>query len=208
MKTILITIAMALASFFSSAQLKGSGKTINKTYDYQSFDKVFFDDLDGKLEIEVGKPYSVSITIDDNLLPLLSVVENEFKKGLTISLKGNRNNKMYIEDTKIKVIITMPYLTEVSNNGNSGLIVTNINSENFKSENPVNGSTTLSGIVDHLDVLCKGNGNLSATQLQAKKATVVCRGNGNAKVNVSNEIEMTKSGNGNIINIGKAKVIQ
>ena len=102
----------------------------------------------------------------------------------------------------------MPYLTEVSNNGNSGLIVTNINSENFKSENPVNGSTTLSGIVDHLDVLCKGNGNLSATQLQAKNATVVCRGNGNAKVNVSNEIEMTKSGNGNIINIGKAKVIQ
>lgn len=208
MKTIIITLAMALITFLSSAQLKGSGKTVTKNYDYKNFDKIYFDDLDGKLEVEVGKPFSVSITIDDNLLPLLSVVENEFKKGLTISLKGNRNNKMYIEDTKIKVIITVPYLSEVSNNGNSGLIVTNINSKNFKSENPVNGSTTLSGIVDHLDVLCKGNGNLSATQLQAKKATVVCRGNGNAKVNVSNEIEMTKSGNGNIINIGKAKVIQ
>ncbi|WP_264522390.1 DUF2807 domain-containing protein [Flavobacterium sp. N1994] len=207
MKTILITIAMTLVTILSSAQLKGSGKTITKTYDYQNFDKVFFDDLDGNLQIEVGKPFSISITIDDNLINLLSVIEDSSKKGLTISLKGNRNNKLYIEDTKIKVTITMPFLSEVSNNGNSGLNVTNINSKNFKSINPVNGSTTLSGIVDNLEVLCKGNGNLNATKLQAKKAIIVCKGNGNAKVNVSNEIKQTRSGNGNIQNIGSAKAI-
>lgn len=207
MKTIIITIAMTLVSLLATAQLKGSGKTITKTYEYQNFDKVFFDDLDGKLEIEVGKPFSILITIDDNLINLLSVVENSSKKGLTISLKGNQNNKLYIEDTKIKVIITVPFLSEVSNNGNAELIVTNINSKNFKSENPVNGSTTLSGNVDNLEVFCKGNGNLYATKLQVKKALIFCRGNGNVKVNVSDEIEQTRSGNGNIQNIGTAKGI-
>jgi Putative auto-transporter adhesin, head GIN domain len=95
----------------------------------------------------------------------------------------------------------MPFLAEISNNGNSGLIVSNINSKNFKSENPVNGSTTLSGIVDNLEVICRGNGNLNATKLIAKNAKITCRGNGNAKVNAKTIIESNRSGNGNIENI-------
>jgi hypothetical protein len=204
MTKLIIAIVLTLTSTFANAQLKGSGKTVTKTYDYQNFNKVNFDDLDGKLEIEVGKPFSISITIDDNLEKLLSVLEASAEKTLTVSLKGNRNNKMYIEDTKIKVKITMPFLMEVSNNGNSGLSVTTINAENFKSNNPVNGSTTLSGIVDNLEISCRGNGNLYAEKLSAKNAVVICRGNGNAKLNVSTSIIGTVSGNGNIINYGKA----
>jgi hypothetical protein len=200
-KKSILLLAIFFTTFTTFSQLRGSGKTVTKTYDYQNFNKVNFDDLDGKLEIEVGKPFSISITIDDNLVNLLTLVENADEKQLTIALKGNRNNKMYIEDTKIKVLITMPFLAEISNNGNSGLIVSNINSKNFKSENPVNGSTTLSGIVDNLEVICRGNGNLNATKLIAKNAKITCRGNGNAKVNAKTIIESNRSGNGNIENI-------
>jgi Putative auto-transporter adhesin, head GIN domain len=52
-----------------------------------------------------------------------------------------------------------------------------------------------------LEVVCKGNGNLYATKLHAKKAKVICRGNGNAKVNVTGELEQIRSGNGNIQNV-------
>jgi Putative auto-transporter adhesin, head GIN domain len=201
MKNSILLLAILFTNFTSFSQLRGSGKTVTKTYDYQNFDKVNFNDLDGKLEIEVGKPFSISITIDDNLINLLTLVENTENKLLTISLKGNQNNKMYIEDTKIKVKITMPFLVEVSNNGNSGLTVTNINSKNFKSENPVNGSTTLFGIVDNLEVICRGNGNLNATKLITKTAKITCRGNGNAKVNAKIITETNRSGNGNIENV-------
>ena len=204
MKTIFMTLALSLITFFSSAQLRGSGKTITKTYDYHNFNKVNFDDLDGKLEIEVGKPFNITITIDDNLLNLLTLTENSEDKKLTIALKGNRKNNMYIENTKIKVVITMPFLTEVSNNGNSGLMVSKISSKNFKSVNPANGSTTLQGIAENLEVICRGNGNLFASKLITKNAKVTCRGNGNAKVNVSESLIQTKSGNGNIQNIGSA----
>ncbi len=202
-KNSIFLLAILFTSFTTFSQLRGSGKTITKTFDYQNFNKVNFDDLDGKHEIEVGKPFSISITIDDNLANLLTLVENADEKLLTVSLKGNRNNKMYIERTKISVKITMPFLAEVSNNGNSGLIVSNIKSKNFKSENPVNGSTTLSGIVDNLEVVCNGNGNLDATKLVAKNAKITCRGNGNARVNAIKITESNKSGNGNIENINQ-----
>ena len=205
MKTLMITIAAVLISMLSQAQLRGSGQTVTKTYDYQNFNKVNFDDLDGKLEIEVGKPFGISITIDDNLINLLTLIENSDEKLLTIALKGSRNNKMYIENTKIKVSITVPFLLEVSNNGNSRLVVTNMNSKNFKSINPVNGSTTLSGIVDNLEVICRGNGNFYADKLTTKNAKIICQGNGNAKVNVSDSVTGLASGNGNIQNIGNAQ---
>ena len=201
MKKSILLLAILFTSLTTFSQLRGSGKTVIKTYDYQNFNKVNFDDLDGKLEIEVGKPFGISITIDDNLVNLLTLVENFDDKQLTISLKGNRNNNKYIEDTQIKVKITMPFLAEVNNNGNSGLIVTNINSKNFKTENPVNGNTTLSGIVDNLEVICRGNGNLNATKLIVKNASITCRGNGNAKINAEKIIESNRSGNGNIQNV-------
>lgn len=201
MKNSILLLAIFFTSFSTFWQLQGSGKTVTKSFDYQNFNKVNFDNLDGNLEIEVGKPFSISITIDDNLVNLLTLIENSDDKLLTIALKGNRNNKMYIEDTKIKVLITMPFLLEVSNNGNSGFIVTNINSKNFKTENPVNGSTTLSGIVDYLEVKCSGNGNLNATKLIAKNAKITCCGNGNARVNAKTLIESNKYGNGNIQNV-------
>lgn len=201
MKNTILLLAILFTSFTTFSQLRGSGKTVTKTYDYQNFNKVTFDDLDGNIEIEVGKPFSISITIDDNLVNLLTLVENSNEKLLTIALKGNRNNKMYIEDTKIKVKITMPFLAEANNNGNSGLNVTNINSKNFKSENPVNGSTTLSGTVDNLEVVCKGNGNLDATKLIAKNTKITCRGNGNAKINSEKISESNRTGNGNITNV-------
>ena len=72
---LILAILMAFISTFANAQLRGSGKTITKTYDYQNFDKLSFQDLDGSIEVEVGKEYSISVTIDDNLFPLLSFEE-------------------------------------------------------------------------------------------------------------------------------------
>lgn len=200
MTKLIIAIVLALSSTFANAQLKGSGNTSTKTYDYTDFNKVNFNDLDGKLEIEVGKPFSITTTIDDNLSSLLTVIENSDQKQLTLALKGNRNNKMYIENTKIHRKITMPFLLEVSNNGNSSLTVTGIKSKSFKSINPVNGSTTLLGIVENLEVICRGNGNLNAEKLIAKNAKITCSGNGNARVNAATITESIQSGNGNIIN--------
>lgn len=56
MAKLIIAIVLTLTSTFANAQLKGSGKISTKNYDYKNFDKVNFEDLDGKIEVEIGKP--------------------------------------------------------------------------------------------------------------------------------------------------------
>lgn len=205
MKTIITTIAFSLASLLANAQLKGSGKTITKTYEYKNFDKVYFENLDGTLEVEIGKPFSITVTIDDNLVNIFSITENTAEHELTLSFKDNWNNKKYIENTNCKIKITMPEASVIKNIGNSNLVITNVIGRYFRIENTGNGDTKISGSTDSFDVVKSGNGNISAEKLIAKKADIKNTGNGDVTVNVSEELTAQLNGNGDVKNIGKAK---
>jgi hypothetical protein len=205
MTKLIIAIVLTLTSTFANAQLKGSGKISTKNYDYKNFDKVYFEDLDGKIEVQIGKSWSISVTIDDNLENLLSFSENVSENELTIQLKGNQNNQMYVEDTNLKIKITMPEAIVIKNTGNSDLIVKNIFGRYFRLENTGNGESKISGTVDFLDIIKTGNGDLNAENLIAKKGDLKSTGNGNLTAYVTYELTAKLSGNGDIINKGKAK---
>lgn len=205
MTKLIIAIVLTLTSTFANAQLKGSGKTITKTYNYKNFDKVYFENLDGKIEVEIGKPWSISVTIDDNLEPLLTFTENKSEYELKIQFKGNKNNQMYIENTNFKIKITMPEASVIKNTGNSDLVVKNVFGRYFRLENTGNGDSKIFGTIDSLDINKTGNGNVNSENLLAKKATLNSTGNGDLIVNTSEELSAKLTGNGDIINKGKAK---
>jgi len=201
---IILTIVLTITSIFAQAQLQGSGKTITTNYDYKNFDKVYLEDLDGKIEIEIGKPWSISVTIDDNLNNLLIFSENASEYELKIQFKDNKNNKKYIEKTNTKIKISMPEVSVIKNKGNSDLIVNNVFGRYFRLENTGNGDSKILGTIDVLDINKTGNGDVNAQNLIAKKATLYSTGNGNLTVNVSETLSAKVSGNGDIINKGKA----
>ncbi|RKS95008.1 putative autotransporter adhesin-like protein [Flavobacterium limicola] len=203
MKKIFFAIVLTITSF-ANAQLKGSGKIITKTFDYKNFDKVYFEDLDGKIEVEIGKPWSILITIDDNLESLLHLSENVSENELKIQFKGNKDNQMYVENNNSKIKITMPEASVIKNSGNSNLSVQNISGHYFKLENTGNGDSNISGTVDVLDIIKIGNGDVDASNLNVKKAELKSTGNGDLIVNVSETLSARLTGNGDIINTGKA----
>jgi hypothetical protein len=205
MTKLIIAVVLTLTSTFANAQLKGSGKTVTKTYDYKNFDKVNFENLDGKIEVEIGKPWSITVTIDDNLEPLLIFTENKSEKELKVQFKGNKYNQMYIENTNFKIKITMPEASVIKNTGNSDLVVKNIIGRYFRLENTGNGDSKISGTIDSLDINKTGNGDVNAENLIATIATLKSTGNGDLIVNVSEELSAKLTGNGDIINKGKAK---
>lgn len=205
MTKLIIAIVLTLTSTFANAQLKGSGKIITKNYDYKNFDKLTLEDLDGKIEVEIGKTWSISVTIDDNLENLLNFSENVSENELKIQFKGNKNNQMYIENTNLKIKITMPEASVIKNTGNCDLLVKNIVGRYFRLENTGNGDSKISGTIDVLDIVKTGNGDVIAENLLAKKANLKSTGNGNLIANISEELTAKLNGNGDIINKGKAK---
>ena len=183
--------------------LKGSGIVVTKTFDFKNFDSIELKDLDGKIEVEAGKPFSIQIAVDDNLEPLLLV--NEKNNSLTIELNKNKNNRRYVENSNIKILITLPQLSKVMQTGNTNTFIKNVENKNFVIKSRGNGNITVEGKAENIDIQRSGNGNVYAGKLIAKNATVVSTGNGNVKVNVSDIFIANGSGNGDIQNIGKAK---
>ena len=204
-KTMLSFCALFFLISISFAQLKGSGKIITKNYDYKNFSQLSLQDLDGKIEVQIGKEFNISVAVDDNLLPLLSFEENNSENELKIFFNNNINNMKYIEECHLKIIITMPKITKIKQRGNSSLIISNLKESNLKIENSGNGTAKFLGSVENLEILNKGNGSTLAKELTTKNAKIICSGNGNVYVNISAELTGKATGNSNIINYGIAK---
>lgn len=204
---ILITLAFSsVALFAQKGPLKGSGKIISQKFDFKDFDKVSFEDFDGIIDVEIGKPFSIHVEINDNLAPLLSVTKENKEGTLTVSLKNNLNGRLYLEDTHIKIHVSLPEASEIQHRGNTNLTVKGILGRYFRLKHSGNGDIYLAGKIDELDIQKSGNGNVDARNLNAKTAKVKCFGNGNVVVNAQITLSATGAGNGNVIQVGTGTI--
>lgn len=198
---LLLSLSVSVART-QNGPLTGSGKIISKSYSYVNFDKIGLYDLSGKVEVQAGKPFSISIDIDDNLEPLLDVAMQN--NTLLIKLKGNRNNKLYIENTHIRINISLPQISCIQHRGNTGIVVNGILGKQFQLQQSGNGNIKLAGTIEALNITKSGNGNVIAENVKAKLVTVQSAGNGNVTVNAATTFKANGSGNGYIKNIGSA----
>lgn len=196
---IVLSVSVGLAQ---RGPLRGSGKLVTRSFDYNDFDKLTLRDLNGEIEVVAGKPFSVVVVIDDNLESLLQVISAN--GVLTVELKGNKNNKMYIEDTHIKIKIALPVISVLDHSGNTNLQVAGIAGRYFRIRHDGNGDVMIKGTIEELDMSNSGNGEMNAAFLQAQKANITKRGNGDVIVNAAAQLQVAASGNGDVINMGSA----
>lgn len=180
--------------------LTGSGKIAEQTYPLNGFDKLHLENLAGRVEVEIGRPFSVSIAIDDNLQPLLQT--GVLNGVLKVALKGNERNKLYIENTGIVVKISMPEISVLEHTGNSQLTVNGITGRYFRIKNTGNGNARVTGAIDELDIIKTGNGDINARYLVAKMVKLTTEGNGDVTINTNARFTASLSGNGNVTNYG------
>ena len=208
MKHLIILTFVILSTTFNNtfAQKKpllGSGKIERITYTKIGYDKINLKDFEGKIEIVLGKSHNIVIDIDDNLAKLVTFELDSDENELTVSISGNKNGKLYLEDRSSKIVINMPEASVIRHRGNSNMIITQIKGRYFRLEHQGNGDVRLSGKIAELDISKTGNGSIFAENLLSNSANINSIGNGDVKINASESFYVKGAGNGDMIQFGK-----
>lgn len=192
-----------LALFFVSQITKAQSDL--KTYEFKDFDKVQIENINGEVEIEIGKSFSITVTGKDNAQEHVKINKSEDKLLVKLDSKFESDWK----NRKVaKVKIVMPEISKLFNFSNADVSVLNFIGRYLGIENKGNGNLTIAGsLVDQIEIKNNGNGNVETKNIIAKKVDISKSGNGDVNIRTDNDFNVEMAGNGDIVNYGKGKAI-
>lgn len=182
-------------SFFKS--IKGSGVTKVEKRDVAGFKKI---DVSGAIEVEIAaqKDFGVEVEADDNLLEYVKTeVDGDTLKIYTKSRIWKHN--------KIRVVISMPELTEAEVSGVSTITANNIKTDSFKLDVSGASKIEINGEAKDLKIEASGTSKINAENLRVANADVEVSGATSVTVNATEEVKAEASGASKINYVGEPK---
>jgi hypothetical protein len=181
-------------------QLEGSGIMKTEIRPVETFTAITLSELESSLlVIEQTGEESLSITADDNLLPLFT---STVKDG-TLRLSVAKGNSFHGKRPTYK--ITVNDLRALKIQGGAAIEASKLDGDglSISVEGAIVGK--MSGRVDDLTIEIKGGGILNAGELKAKRSKVIMQGAGQVTINASDRLDGEVSGAGMIWYIGSPK---
>jgi len=179
----------------------GSGKQATEQRPVSDINSVVLANS-GTLFVEYGANESLSVTADDNILPLLT--SNVAGGRLTLGTQPNTSITSY---NPIIYHLTVKDLNalEISGSGDASLAGVNADNMNFRISG--SGSLTATGTTKDQDVSISGSGSYNGDNLDTQQAAVAVLGSGSAVVKVSDSLKVNVSGSGSVTYIGNPKLV-
>lgn len=182
--------------------VSGSGNVVTETREVSGFTAVTLQGF-GKVIIDQNGSESLTITADDNFMPYLQTAV----RGNTLYI-SNTDRTTFTNVTEMTFRISAAALNAVELSGAGSLEISNLNTENWRVKLPGAGSITVSGQTNSQTVELSGAGSYNAADLVSQQATITSSGAGTAVVQVSDSLDVTISGLGNVEYIGNPTVTQ
>lgn len=209
MKKLFVLLIACMAIVTVQAQdkaLRGSGILTERTISLNGFDKIDLQGVNGKIVIEIGKPFSIVLKVDDNLDSLIRF-EKLNENRLRIALWVPRPYTWLME-SHITIHITMPEISVFSNQSNADVLINGLMGRYLRISNQGNGDVRVRGtVVDELDIVNNGNGDVVTDELPSKKAALDKSGNGNVTLRTNENFRVRMAGNGDVLNKGTGRAI-
>lgn len=180
--------------------VQGSGVAKTDSREVGTFHQIALEGA-ADLTVKVGPEPSVSITADDNLIPLITTsVENG---ELTISTKESTSTQL-----GIKVAITVPSLDKVEIRGAGDVHVEGVHGPRFMASIQGAGDLKVLGKVDESAADIAGAGDIDFTGLIAKNSSISIAGSGDVKTYATGTLKAAIRGSGEIGYLGHPKSVE
>ena len=188
MKTLLTTLAFVLplslyaqdVPYTAANELRGSGRIVDEAIPVKPIERVIIEQFPASVTVNTGAiDPSVQIGIDDNLLSLIRYVNDN--GTLTLSFKEPAGK--WVNKATITITINAPGLTQLTSRSNSDVLVAGLRGAQFNLTNDANGTVTLLGTVETINILSQANGTINADKLPVQQANVVTKANATVRIN-------------------------
>lgn len=184
----------------NSWPIKGSGQIRSETRALADFDSIELEDS-SDLQIMIGDRFAVTVTADDNLLPLIGTEVHGHR--LSIGPKGS-----YRTRHSPKIAIQLPRLQALQISGSGDVDIGGLNDGALKLAIDGSGDIKARGAVDQLTLSIQGSGDINADAVTADRVDVEIDGSGDATVFAAKALNAVINGSGDITYRGSGAVVQ
>jgi Putative auto-transporter adhesin, head GIN domain len=182
-------------------KIEGSGTMKTEIRPVETFTAITLSDIESSLlVIERTGEESLSVTAEDNLLPLFT---STVKDGM-LRLSLAKGNSFHGKRPTYK--ITVNDLRALHIQGGAAIEASKLEGDRLSISVEGAAGGSLAGRVDNLIISIRGAGAISAGELKAKRAKVTVQGAGQVTVNASEELDGEVSGAGMIWYVGSPKL--
>lgn len=219
MKNVFICFLITVI-FSACTGISGSGNIVKETRNVGDFTGISAS-VSTEVEVRIGATISVVVEADDNII---SLVETEVQNGiLKIGLESNTSTN----NTHIKVIVTAPYLSEITASSSADVTVVDllrydgnlkleatssasikvkVNTSNIEAKVSSSGSIQLSGNATTADFSANSSGDIAAFKLECETVAASASSSGDIEVYALKNLKAKASSSGSITYKGNANV--
>lgn len=202
-------------------RIVGSGVEKTETRDVTGFHSITLD-VEAQLELRQGDVEALSVTGDDNIVPLIeTAVENG---ALKIRWAGRHNYSVHYKNLRIAVSARNIDGLSLAGSGDmhaaklkagelratiggsGNMTIDELDATSLKVSLSGSGDFTVAGKVDSLDVAVSGSGDVTASRLEARTAKVALQGSGDVALWARESLNAAVSGSGDVTYSGRPKV--
>jgi hypothetical protein len=220
----LVAAGLGPAAAQVAERVVGSGRPATEARSLGEFEAIA---LRGSMDMVVrqGSPGSVTVTADDNLLPLVETVVETGTGGARLSVRWKSGVSLSTK-SKVTVQVVNPRLVALASSGSGDMLVEaletprlelalsgsgdaalpRLKTDDLRISISGSGDVKTDGQAARLKISISGSGDVNAAELRAGEVTVGISGSGDVAVHASKKLAVTIAGSGDVVYTGDAEV--
>jgi hypothetical protein len=153
----------------------------------------------GRVDLVQAGTESVSVTADDNVLPLIETVVED--GVLRIRFRGPDSRNVRIR-TPIRIAVKARTVESIAVGGSGDVFASSLSGPALRVSVAGSGNVSLAGKAESLEARISGSGDVKAKGLDAARATVSISGSGDAVVVARSALRVQIAGSGDVAYYG------